>query len=345
MKAEDLYEAMQSVRPEFLEECEMYSPKRNLRRTLFIAAAVALSSICVAAAVWSLREKAKADIGITQPISGWSEYDETEPEGLGQKNAGELKKTVTLDSSLCAGDQLDAYLRVYGVQPEVGASLDAKDGQYRWELNDLDYHSSCSIDLQHIAYEEDSQTALVRLHLGGLEDVEQVAVTLALCQSGETVVCCDPVAIPITAADTLHTQVDCALPRDNWMGEMRAVGVQVFSSYVEVEFEVTPLTEIGTPEELAEDGDPLFVAYTGELDTRAGNALADASLQYRDGSSETILQMPSHYNGGWNGGYGGGSLEKLHAQDHVTYRHVTRQAIDLSEVVSITIGGVAYPLS
>lgn len=112
-----------------------------------------------------------------------------------------------------------------------------------------------------------------------------------------------------------------------------------------MEFEVTPLAEIGTPEELAADGDPLFVAYTGELDTRAGNALADASLQYRDGSSEAILQMPSHYGGGWNGGYGGGSTEELHAQDHVTYRHVTLQAIDLSEIVSITIGGVAYPLS
>lgn len=228
MKAEDLYEAMQSVRPEFLEECEMYSPKRNVRRVLFIAAAIALSSICAAAAVWSLREKAKADIGITQPISGWSEYDETEPEGLGRKNEDELKKTVTLDSSLCAGDQLDAYLRVHGVQPEAGASLEAKDEQYQWDLSDLDYHSSCSIDIQHIAYEKDSQTALVRLHLGGLENVEQVAVTLALRRDGETVVCCNPVDIPITSADTLHAKIDCALPRDNWMGEMRAVNVQVF---------------------------------------------------------------------------------------------------------------------
>lgn len=345
MKAEDLYEAMQSVRPEFLEECEMYSPKRNLRRTLFIAAAIALSSICAAAAVWSLRDRAKADIGITQPISGWSEYGEAETKELGPENVDELKKTVTLDSSLCAGDQLDAYLRVYGVQPEVGASLDANDGQYRWDLDGLDYHHSCTIGVQHIAYEADCQTALVRLHIGGLKEVEQVVFTLALCQGGKTVVCYNPVEIPITSSGALRANIDYALPRDGSMGEMRAVGVQVFASYVMVDFDITPLTEIGTPEKLAEAGDPLFAAYTSELDARAGDALADATLQYRDGSSETISQMPSRYEGGWIGGYGPGSPEELHAQEQVSFRYVTRQAIDLGEAVSITIGGVTYPLS
>lgn len=332
MKPEDLYEAMQSVRPEYLEECEMYDRKRKLPRIFLLAAALSLCGIGTAAAVLSLRGAAKTDMGITTPLPEWREYEPAAAE-------------VTLDSALCAGDQIDAYLRVSGVTPEENAGLMARDGSYHWDVDDLDYRHSCALTLEQISYEPDTQTALVRLHLGGVADVEQVTFWLSLYNGPKPSRSYKPVEIPITSSTPLTTPVDYPLPRNDSMGEMRITKADVFASYIQVTFTITPLRDI-TGRTGGLNRDELFVTYTDELSSRANDALSDASIQYRDGRSEAIGQLLSPGgDDGWYGGMGGGTDEELSARTCVTYRHITRQALDLREVVSITIGGTVYPLS
>lgn len=345
MKAEDLYEAMQSVRPEFLEECEMYSSKRKLRRVLLIAAAVAISSIGVAAAVWSLREAAKADMGIAQPIPEWQEYEEVQTAEPAVQDDGALLDAVTLDATLCTGDQLDAYLRVRGVLPEEAAGLAARDGSYHWDIDDLDYRHSCALTLEPIAYEADTQTALVRLHIGGIEGVERVNVWLSLYEGPEPAFHYAPVEIPITPSEGLGAQVDYTLPQDRFPGEAHAVEARVYASYITVDFDISTVREIAGKAGWSGDEDRAFVAYSDALYDRVNEALSGASLQFRDGASVDIAKLPSPGDSAWHGGFGPGSPEELYTRNRVSYRYITRQAIDLSEVVSITIGGTAYPLA
>lgn len=332
MKSEDLYRAMQSVRPEYLEECETNERKRKLPRVFLLAAALALCGVGAAAAVWSLRGAAKADIGVDGQLPEWREYEAALEE-------------VTLDSALCAGDQIDAYLRVRGVTPEENEGLTARDGSYHWDVADLDYRNSCALTLEQIAYEPEDQTALVRLHLGGIKDVEQVTFWLSLYKGPQPARNYEPVEIPITSSAPLSASVDFPLPRNDGMGEMRLTNVDVFASYIQVTFSITPLGDIaGGYGGVNEDA--LFVAYTDELSARANEVLSDASLQFQDGRSEPIEQLLAPDGAdGWNGGLGAGSETELSERTSAVYRHITRRAVDLREVVSITISGVVYPLS
>lgn len=263
MRPGELYEAMQSVPPEFLEESEMYNRKRSLPRALLIAAALALCTAGAAAA---------------------------------------------------------------------GASLETRDDTCQWDIGSLDYGRAYTLGVEHIAF----GLTLRR----GLEPVCQYA----------------PVEIPVTPAGTLCAEIGVPLPQDGYRGEMRAVGVQVHASYVEVDFAFSPFQAVAAPAELADTEDIRYpdgrvenptrdalVEYLDSLSLRADAALADTALHYADGSSKLIAAMPSQYTGSWVHDLEG-TLEALRAQDSAALRHVTRQAVDLSQAVSVTIGGVSCPL-
>ncbi len=374
MKAEDLYEAMQSIRPEFLEESEMESNnKRKLpRRALLIAAVVVVVGAVSATAVgWSLRNAARADAGLKSSIPEWTEYEvegETVSEAQPQPEAaavehewepeGGWQDAVTLDSTLCAGENVTAYLRVSGITPEIAASLAQEGGEYAFDIGSLDYHHSCSCGVFYVSYDETGETALVRVELIGIEDVDELQVGLALYRGLEPEVYYEAVTIPVTPSGSLRTEIELALPKGEYRGEMRAVAASVCAGYVEVEFEVTPFRDVASEEELADvetvvlpDGrainDPLdaLVDYLDSWSDRADEALADAALHYRDGTTQKVCELASEYAANWIKEGTDGSADELRALDHVSFRHITTQAIDLSQVVSITIGGVDYPLS
>ncbi|MBM6937721.1 hypothetical protein H7U37_04125 [Pseudoflavonifractor phocaeensis] len=107
-------------------------PSGRFARGLLIAAAI-LSLFCVAAVAIgvTLRDAARADMGIspTAPIPEWTEYDTTQTA---------QSSPVRLASTLCSGDQLCAYLEVSPIPADMAAVL-AKNGSYQYEWD-------CSID-------------------------------------------------------------------------------------------------------------------------------------------------------------------------------------------------------
>ena len=71
--------------------------------------------------------------------------------------------------------------------------------------------------------------------------------------------------------------------------------------------------------------------------------MADASLLLRDGSSLLITDLPSLTRGYHSDDFEG-KEEECYVVNHASFRYETTQAIDLSQVKAITIGGVEYPL-
>ena len=81
--------------------------------------------------------------------------------------------------------------------------------------------------------------------------------------------------------------------------------------------------------------------YGGSWLVSVKEILADARLNYRDGTSELITQIPSAYAGTWGSGespYPGSSRDGIHV-----FRFTPAQAFDLSQVESIPIGSTTYP--
>ncbi len=394
MRAEDLYEAMQSIRPEFLEESEMQSKKKNLtRRALLIAAAVAAVGIIGAAAVsWSLRNAARADIGMETPLPGWTEYEvkgevKTAPEAKPQPPKPEpvehgwkpelWQDTVTLDSVFCSGDMVVAFLRVGGISPEIAAwlAMDPRERMesggeaYQWDIGGIDIpvdqldeeHDVNLGPISHISYDETTETALVRVEFDEVRGLEEIPYSLSLINGLEKVANYETVVIPVTPSGGLHTAVDFTLPREDYRGDMRAVSASVYACYVEVEFTFTPFSEVAEPDELGEgedihhpDGSVENYAraaqwdYIDSLFVRADEALVDAALVDREGNSIKITGLDSKYAGGYSNGWFSPTNsfpEDFLDDGKYTCRYVPTQAIDLSQIASITIGGVNYPLS
>lgn len=86
--------------------------------------------------------------------------------------------------------------------------------------------------------------------------------------------------------------------------------------------------------------------YLMHLDHCTDAAMADAALLFRDGSCQFIADPSSEFKGNWSQAdlNAVASEEEFYARDRVIFRHETPQAIDLSQVEAITIGGVDYPL-
>ncbi len=394
MRAEDLYEAMQSIRPEFLEESEMQSKKKKLpRRALLIAAALAAVGIVGAAALtWSLRSAARADIGMEAPLPGWTEYEvesevETAPEVKPQPSKPEpvehewkpelWQDTVTLDSAFCSGDMVVAFLRVGGISPEIARSLAMNPQEqkasvgdcYQWDIGGIDIpldqldeqHHVSPGAISHVSYDEATETALVRVEFDEVRGLEEIPYSLSLLNLGEKVANYETVVIPVTPSEGLHTAVDFTLPRGDYRGDMRAVSASVYASYVEVEFTFTPFSEVAEPDELGEgedihhpDGSVENYArdaqsnYLFSLFDRTDEALADAELIDREGNSIKITELNTNYSRRYSNGWISSTNffpEGFRDGGKYACRYVPTQAIDLSQIESITIGGVNYPLS
>lgn len=399
MRAEDLYEAMQSIRPEFLEESEMQSKKKKLpRRALLIAAAVAAVGIVGAAAVsWSLRSAARADIGMETPLPGWTEYEvegevETVPEAEPRPAEPQPPKpervehewrpelwqdTVTLDSVFCSGDMVVAFLRVGGISPEVAAclamgpreSMETGGEPYQWDIGGIDIpldqlDQDHNVDLgpmTHVSYDEATETALVRVEFKNVRGLKEIPYSLSLINGLEQVANYETVVIPVTPSEGLQTAVDFTLPREDYRGDMRAVSASVYASYVEVEFTFTPFSEIAEPDELGE-GEDIYHPdgsvenharqarrdFLESLFKRTEEALDDAELIDREGNSIKITELDSAYSHPYSNGWISSTNsfpKEFWDGGKYACRYEPTQAIDLSRIASITIGGVNYPLS
>ena len=382
MKAEDLYEAMQYIRPAFVEESEMKIPnqgKKLPRRILLIAAAVAALGIAGAAAVsWSLRSAARADAKLSEPIPEWTEYQipgETAPAKPQAETKAEPQPAppqvehewdpeggwltgITLDSTICSGEKVTAYIRIPDISPEIAAECAKRDGEYYFYIGGYDVEPPGDADapaITYVSYDEAARAVLLRLDFSNVKNTQEIQFAPLLCRGLDNVGYYDKVTIPVKQSTGLHADVSIDLPHDEAWGDIRIVAANVYAGYVEVETDVTPLGEVADKERYpdvnvytSEDSFTnqwldAYMNYFSHQHDSVNAAMADASLLFRDGSSQRITDLPSLL-GRYRSDDFEGKEEENCTVNHASFRYETTQVIDLSQVTAITIGGVEYPL-
>lgn len=337
MKAEELYEALAEVSPAYLEESEAPAHRRAHRalpRAIAVAAAAALVGCVTALAVTlTLRDAAREDMGISaeQPISEWTEYDTGEADA-----AAGAAGSVQLAGTLCSGERLTAYLEVTPVSEEIAAEL-APGGSYAWDVGSLDTAGgNGSVSVEHVAYDAAAQTALVRLQVEGefLLDAEQVSFALALYDGLQPAAVYGAVEIPVTRSESLGSFASIPLTNGDASGTLWSI--RVYAGYVELSVGVTPLSELTDGADSPDAIDAYFGSWLGAVERAADGA----ALNYVDGTSEVIAELASPYAGVW---VAAGSIDDA-VNGSLVVRHIVSNAIDLTKVESVTIGGVTYPL-
>lgn len=348
---------------------------RRLRRSLFrslLVAAVLLSLCCLTAfaVVLTLRDAARADMGISKedPIEEWTEYDTPTQTGT------QSEPQATLVATMCSGNQLYAYIAASPVSQEAGVVLADNSPEYEWGPRG-GFDGCTALNLEQASYDPDTQTSLVKVSMT-LEDrsLEQVEVSMNLNHNFKPIAAYGPVTVPVTESQTLTCPADITVvnttrqmeeawglrPDQPEFSEYTQEGtiyqISICAGYIELEMQTPTLEEwtaVSGAEVLLElekrsdiplppqlEGYLVRDTYGGSWSVSVEETLADARLNYRDGTSELISQIPSPYAGTWGPGespYSGSSRDGIHI-----YRFTPAQAFDLSQVESITTGGVTY---
>lgn len=343
--------------------------KRFFSRGLLVAALL-LSLCCLTAfaVVFTLRDAARADMGVSQddPIREWTEYDAPLQAGT------ETEPQATLVATMCGGSRLYAYIAVSPVPEEAAAGTSPE-----WEWAPRGGLDGCTaLHLEQAGYDPDTRTSLVKVSMT-LEDpsLEQVEVSMNLCHDLKPIAAYGPVTVPVTESQALTCPADITVVnttrqlKEAWglRPDMPAFSqytqegtidrISICAGYIELEM-TTPTLEEWTAVsgaevllELEEQSDtplpPQLEGYLvrrmfgGSWSVSVEETLADARLNYRDGTSELIRQIPSPYAGTWL------SAEEPYpdaSEDGIRrYRFTPLQAFDLSQVESITMAGKTYP--
>lgn len=345
---------------------EKRRPRGRLARSLLIAA-VAVSLFCVAAvAIGStLRDAARADMGISPsaPIPEWTEYDTPQTD---------QPSPVRLASTLCSGDQLCAYLEVSPIPADMAAIL-AQNGSSQYEWGCGIEPKGCSWLVQQTGYDPQTQTALVKVSLSGspLEGMEEVRLTLTLYHHFKPERRYETVTVPVTdsrwvslpadiAVINTKTQLEAELEPaamaklPDYASEGRITRISLCAGYIEVQLETPALDQwraasridqLTPPLERPPDEDTAWFAemlFYNSWYLAVNQTLSGAALQYQDGTQAALDQLPRVYAGVW--------IESSNDNDAIyagtqRYRFVPQHAFDLSRISSIVIGGVSYPLA
>lgn len=342
--------------------------KRSFSRGLLVAA-VLLSLCCLTAfaVVFTLRDAARTDMGVSQddPIQEWTDYDTQLQTGT------QTEPQATLVATMCSGSQLYAYIAVSPVPEEAAAGTSPE-----WEWGPQGGFDRCSaLNLEQVSYDPDTQTALVKVSMT-LEDrsLEQVEVNMNLNHNFKPIAAYGPVTVPVTESQTLTCPADITVVNttrqmeEAWglrpdmpeFSEYTQEGtidqISICAGYIQLEM-TTPTLEEWTAVsgaeillELEQQSDtpvpPQLEGYLvrkmfgGSWSVSVEQTLEDARLNYRDGTSELISQIPSPYAGTWL------SAEDPYpdaSEDGIRlYRFTPTQAFDLSQVESITMAGKTY---
>ena len=340
----------------------------RLLRGLLVAAAVgALCCATAFAVLSSLRELARADMGVspTAPVPEWSEYETTGGE------AEETEPRAELTAALCAGERLYAYLEAGPVSADVAAALAENAAEYEWWPSEITL-STCSILLEQMGYDQETRTALVKVSLRSqeLEEVQEVGFALQLRQDGRTEQTYGAVVIPITEGQAISCEVDIPVvnttadlasnlhPEDvpllsDYELEGRITGLSLSVGKLEAVLEAPDATEWlaasgagqiqgnsrGLPPEIQEGF--LRSLYLKSWSAGVNEALEGMTLHLRNGTSVAVEDLPVDGSAGW---WAAENTSALMYDGTVRYEFVLSQALDLSTVRSVTVGGVEYPL-
>lgn len=172
--------------------------RSTFSRSLLIAAVVgSLCCLTVFAIVYSLRDAARADMGVStaKPIPEWTEYED------GGSTDGEAEGThASLLATMCSGQQVYAYFEVSPVPEEIAAAIHSGSTSplYEWDLSGISA-SGCGYFVEQTGYDAEMQTALVKVSLRGeeLATVEQLELELVLTQNLKEVQTYGAVMIPV----------------------------------------------------------------------------------------------------------------------------------------------------
>lgn len=340
--------------------------RSQLLKGLLVAAVVGtLCCVTAFAVINSLREIARTDMGVstTEPVPEWSEYETTG--GV----TGESEPRAELTAALCAGERVYAYLEAEPVSEDVAAALAENAAEYEWWPSGITL-STCSILLEQMGYDQASQTALVKISLRSqeLEEVEKVGFTLQLRHDGQTEQTYGAVVIPITEGQTISCEVDIPVVNttDDLAANLHPEDVPLLSDYemegrltrlsvavgqLEVVLEAPDATEWlaasgagqiqgnsrGLPPEIQEGF--LRSLYLKSWSEGVNEVLEGMTLHRWDGTSVAVEDLPRDGSGGWRATENTPALMDDGTQ---RYQFVLSQALDLSTIRSVTVGGMEY---
>ncbi len=249
MKNEELLlSAMDGVKEEYLMVAEEYTRERTRsprRGVLIAAAAAAVLAITAGAVTLSLRDSARADLGIDDPekIAEYTEY--TPEDGPQSAPAAPVESytpggPVELVSTLCSGGDLVAYISV----PDCAAV--EKEALGIWDIGEVDvYEAGASepmrvgigFNVDETSYDPEAGAALVRLRVMGLpETADHVCARVIRRVAGEERgILYDTVEIPVTESAGLRAEIGRTVEHPN-LPEFKAQieAVEVYADYVSV---------------------------------------------------------------------------------------------------------------
>ena len=340
---------------------------------LILAATLAtLMSVTAFAAVISLRDAARSDMGISSdaPIAEWTEYDQ-EP----QENPASLQETETTEghaeliATMCSGDRLEAYLEVSPINVEMADALMRDGTLYEWSVYALSLETA-GFGAEQINYDPDTQTALIRVSLSGngLRQADQVSLKPEIRYNLEHQRAFEEVAIPITASDSLMCDTDLVVDSipdtirffaDKQISDSQADfkdlpiacvdSITIYAGYIDLKLDAPSFADwaeaVGTQvgDDMADDTNIFSAwAYGSIWASSVNRVFENASILYKDGTSYDISLDNSKYGGGvaWN--FPSGKQDDSFYDGHIHIRHTPQKPFDLSLIQSITVDGVEY---
>ena len=387
MKNEELLlSALDGVKEEYLMEANEYRRSKGpaRRRGILIAAAVAAALAITAGAVTlSMRDAARADLGIDDPEK-IEEYTEYEPGQAAQTEAEPVAGytpggSVELVSTLCSGGDLVAYLSV----PDCAAV--EKETLGLWDIGEVDVYAAgaaeplranISINIDETSYDPEAGAALVRLRVMDLpETADHICARVIRRVADEAHgVAYDMVEIPVTESAGLRAVIGKTVPHPN-LPEFQAQieAVEVYADYVSVKVktptydetmamlgedarEKLETTVFGAPVEGAPDATHAYIALIDMMINPYEQMTVDpdspksphyimegAALNLKDGTQLVLAEQEREFAGVW-------SFAESHLDDPMqtgqwAFNCVLTNALDLGEIESITVGGETYPLT
>ena len=324
------------------ERYMMKATRKPLRVGLIAACVVVLLVVSAMAAAISWSQTVRESLGIGEdPILEYQEYDD------GTKTA----EGMTLLATVCSGGRMDAYFTLSPIEEDKELTLR--------DLNLLPrpgVPSAMTSLVDRLDYDSETQTALVRVAVmnDDLPKVEAVEISMSWFEEPEEDLfagvqklpkdengepmgveayvdsiyanvlpqyehCYGPVQVPVTESEILTAA--CNVPLECGTAEEVRVG----AGFVEICMDTR----------LPESGDAVHALTQAQMKAIAA-AMADATITYTDGHTETISTLPSLWASTWI--YANG------APDSCRVQHMLSQMLDLREVESVTLGGVTVPM-
>lgn len=237
-------------------------------RWILIASIIALfSTITVGAAVYTLRDAARTDLGIQEKtINEYTEYSEETNGAEGTSFSDTVMEQyavenahIELVSAFCSGDQVTAYLAISPVTPEMAEASwyevqKPADFAY-WSYGFADVVGtdkecrSAVMDSRQIEYDPNNETALIRLDMKGEVFGEATEITLSLTWTRQDEYTAEfkyygDVRMPVTQSKMLETNLNITLENTFLPGiSGKLAGLEVRAGYVTAVMEIPSFYE------------------------------------------------------------------------------------------------------